>query len=387
MKVELLTSGPPAPRPDMSKGPHVLFVLDGFPKALGGGERIVLRMAALLPRYGYRASILTLGMHPQSEFHPANAPCPVYLLPLTNAYGPGAWRGALALRQFLRQHDVSIVQTFFESSDLWAGLVTRLFSPAKLIWNRRDMGILRGKKHVLAYRALREMPHAVFAVSERVAQHVIQVDGVAPARVHVIHNGLDLSTVTHVEAPRPDQARVVATIGNVRRVKGHDVFVRAAAKVIAALPDTRFTVAGEILEPEYFSELQALIQELGLKQRFTFAGKIADLSSYLAQADVFVLPSRSEGFSNALIEAMAAGLPAIATDVGGNGEAIRTGETGLLVPSEDADSLAEAVLQVLRDPALAERFGTAAREAVMQSFSAEAMMRKVAQVFSSFPRE
>src|SRR5579875_837233 len=131
--------------------PHVLLVVDGFPRALGGGERIVLRLATLLPQYGFRASILTFALDPESTFKPENAPCPVYLLPLKRTYDARAFRGALALSRFLLEQQVKVVQTFFESSDLWAGLVTRLCSRSKLVWSRRDMGILRGAKHNFGY--------------------------------------------------------------------------------------------------------------------------------------------------------------------------------------------------------------------------------------------
>ena len=163
--------------------PHVLLIVDGFPRTLGGGERVALRLAALLPRFGYRVSLLTFSLDPEGEFQPASSPCPVYLLPLRRTYDLTALRGAMALRHLLKRQNVQIVQTFFESSDLWAGLVVRLVSRAKLVWSRRDMGILRGPKHALAYRALRNLPHAVFAVSEQVRQHALQVDRVGAARV------------------------------------------------------------------------------------------------------------------------------------------------------------------------------------------------------------
>ena len=166
-------------------------MLDQFPKTLGGGERIVLKLAALLPQYGYRASILTFSVHPESAAL-KSPPCPIYLLPLQRTYDLTALRAAFELRRFLKQQQVQIVQTFFESSDLWAGFVTKAMSKAKLIWSRRDMGILRTRKHHIAYRLMASAPDAVFAVSEQVRQHCIEVDRIDPARVQTIYNGLDL---------------------------------------------------------------------------------------------------------------------------------------------------------------------------------------------------
>src|SRR5271166_5249567 len=180
--IEMVAPGPkPTGALDVAQNdlPRVLFVVDQLAKTLGGGERIVLKLAALLPRYGYRASILTFLAHPDS---PAlqSPPCPIYQLPLNSTYNLTALQGAFELRRFLRREKVQIVQTFFESSDIWAGFVTKTMSSAKLIWSRRDMGILRTGKHHVAYRVMADAPDAVFAVSEQVRQHCIEVDRIAP---------------------------------------------------------------------------------------------------------------------------------------------------------------------------------------------------------------
>lgn len=380
--IELIAAGPERSLPaGTTAPPHILFIVDGFPKALGGGERVILRLAAELPKYGFQASILTLALHPNSSFRAVDAPCPVYLLPLSNTYGLRAMRAALALRRFLREKDVALVQTFFESSDLWAGLVTRMLSRAKLVWSRRDMGILRSGKHHLAYSALRRLPHAVSAVSARVAEHVVTKDKVPRQRVHVVHNGLDL-TPRNVSPTRQDSHQpVITTIGNIRPVKGHDLLVRAASQVVARYPRATFTIAGEVLEATYFAELQRTVENQGLTDRFLFLGKITDLQAHLEAADLFVLPSRSEGFSNALVEAMAAELPCIATDVGGNAEALQDGVSGLVIPSDDAGALAEAILRLLDNPQEARRLAKAAKISAELNFSSAAMLQKTTELY------
>lgn len=375
-----LSHGPADLPPAHKQLPHVLLVVDGFLHTLGGGERVVLRLAAMLPQYGFRASILTFELDPASEFQIASAPCPFYLLPLRNTYDRQAWRGALALRRFLREQQIQIVQTFFESSDLWAGVLARVLSPAKVVWSRRDMGILRGGKHALAYRTLRRLPHAVFAVSEQVRQHAITVDGIPPARAHTIHNGLDLPPATSIQPLDPQAARIL-TVGNIRRVKGHDVLLRALAKVRKLYPQTTCTIAGEVLEPGYFAELQTLVKELDLLGNIHLPGKVTNLRPHLEQAHLFVLPSRSEGFSNALIEAMATGLPTIATRVGGNAEAIEHGVSGLIVSPEDVDALTDAMLELFAAPERARIMGHAAKQTVAARFTTHAMMQKTTQIY------
>jgi glycosyltransferase involved in cell wall biosynthesis len=368
---------------DHSALPHILLVLDQLPQTLGGGERIVLKLAALLPQYGYRASILAFSVHPECAAI-ESSPCPIYVLPLQCTYNLTALRAGLAFRRFLKEQQIDIVQTFFESSDLWAGFVTKTTSHAKLIWSRRDMGILRGPKHRIAYRLMAGAPDAVFAVSEQVRRHCIEVDRINPDLVLTIYNGLDLSDWNTVSRPhKTSEGLHVTTVGNIRRVKGHDIFIKAAALIVQHFPETRFSIAGDVLEPEYFAELQILIRDLGLSSQFRFTGGIKNLSEHLGGADIFVLPSRSEGFSNAIVEAMAASVPVVATDVGGNAEAVKDGVNGFIVPSEDPAALSSAILQLLSDLPRAKAMGEAGRALAAEKFTLKAMMNRITGTYES----
>jgi len=361
--------------------PHVLLVLDQFPKTLGGGERIVLRLAALLPKYGYRVSILTFFVHPECAGLKA-PPCPIYVLPLQRTYDLTAFKAAVEFRRFLISQRVQIVQTFFESSDIWAGFVTKMTSNARLIWSRRDMGILRGRKHQIAYRLMAGIPDSVFAVSDQVLRYCIEVDRINPTRVLTVYNGLDLAdSDLRAASAKTSGVACITTVGNIRRVKGHDVFIKAAALISPQFPGVSFSIAGEVLEQEYFAELQALVNSLNLSDCFHFVGGITDLPRHLSQADIFVLPSRSEGFCNAIVEAMAASLPVVATDVGGNAEAVRDGVTGYIVPPEDPTSLAAAIIRLLSDPSQATAMGLAGKSRDADMFTTEAMMGRIVATY------
>ncbi len=379
-RLRLLRHGGTNEEADAGRRRHVLLVVDQLQSALGGGERIVLTMAARLPAYGYKVSILTFAADERSAAL-IDPPCPVYLLPLQRTYDVHALAGALALRQFLKEQQVDLVHTCFESSDLWAGGMTKLLSRAKLVWNRRDMGILRGRKHAIAYKRMAGLPDAVFAVSEEVRRYTIEVDGIDPARVTTIHNGLDLARWPERSVSQASGAPILASLGNIRRVKGHDVLVRAFAVVHREMPEAKLRVGGAVLEPDFMDELTALIAELGLAQSVSFAGGVQDQQAFLQSASMFVLPSRSEGFSNAIVEAMAASLPVVATNVGGNAEAVVDGVTGLIVASEESAAMAAAMLRMLRNPAEAAAMGLAGRERVVAQFTTEAMMRRVIDAF------
>ena len=382
--IETLRGDSSASAANVSSAPHVLLIVDQLPKVLGGGERIVLRTAAMLQDYGYRASILTFDSHPETSAL-GRSPCPVYLLPLKRTYDWTALRGAFELTRFLHQRRVRIVQTFFESSDLWAGMVAKSFSRAKLVWSRRDMGILRSHKHEVAYRLMGWMPDAVFAVSEGVRQHCINVDGIDPIRVRTIYNGLDPVRWKATPKEKRDglQPITVSTLGNIRRVKGHDVLVRAAAAVLQEHPDVLFSIAGGVLEPDYFIELEELVKSLGIAEHVRFCGPVKDPLQHLARADIFVLPSRSEGFSNAIIEAMAVSLPVIATNVGGNAEAVEDGVSGYIIPPENSAALASAIKRLIEQPLRAEEMGARGKAIAESKFTEQAMMKNIVSAYDS----
>ena len=359
-------------------GEHVMLLLDQFPAVLGGGERVVLRTARLLRAAGYRVSIVTFQVECDPELLRA-AECPVYHLPLQSVFSTGALRGAWQLGRFLRRTRVRVVMTFFESSNLFGGLAVKLLSRSKLIWNRRDMGILREPKHRMAYRYLPSLPDFVVAVSEQVRQHAVEVDRIPAARVGVVYNGV--AGAAACEGHTSPQTPKIVTVGNLRPVKGQDTLVEAAALVLRTHPEAEFLIAGEPLEAEYFAALQRRTVELGIADHVIFLGGVANPSALLQQATLFVLPSRSEGFSNAIVEAMAAGLPVVATTVGGNGEAVQDGVTGLLVPPEQPEAMADALLQVLSNPERGRAMGAAGQTRAAQLFSEAAMVRALTTAF------
>ncbi len=247
------------------------------------------------------------------------------------------------------------------------------------------MGILRTGKHHAAYRLMAGMPDAVFAVSEQVRQHCIEVDRIDPARVQTIYNGLELADWNTASfSVNPSGRFVITTAGNIRQVKGHDIFIRAAAIVVEQFPEASFNIAGITLDSAYLAELQALVHSLNLANHFHFAGGITNLSEHLAASDIFVLPSRSEGFSNAIVEAMAASLPVVATNVGGNAEAVQDGVSGFIVPSEDPAALAAAIVRLLPDPERAKQMGAAGEKLATSKFTADAMMREITSTIAIY---
>jgi glycosyltransferase involved in cell wall biosynthesis len=166
-------------------------------------------------------------------------------------------------------------------------------------------------------------------------------------------------------------------------VKGHPWLIAAAPAVIREFPSTRFVLVGD---GERRADFEQQAAELGFKENFLFLGYRTDIPDILASCDVAVLPSRAEGLPNAVLEYMSARLPVIVSQVGGNAELVQDGITGLLVPPEDAASLSEALLRLLREPGLAERLAQSAREFIVRNFSFERLVHDVDALYSELLR-
>jgi glycosyltransferase involved in cell wall biosynthesis len=367
--------------------PHVLYVIDEICE-LGGAERTLLQILQRLAADRFRCSLVTFRIDSRLEAL-QNLPCPLHVLPLQRTYDINAGKTGLHFRRLIRQENVSIVHTFFETSDLWAAPIAKLSGCPVLVSSRRDMGILRGRKHHLAYPIVNRLFDRVLAVSDEVRSYCLDRDRLPAERVETLYNGVDLEVLSlkagngdvRMSLGLPPAVPVISTVANIRPVKGIDVLVRAAAHVCREFPEAVFLIAGSVLVPETYTELQTLVESLGLKNNIRFLGKQSNPYPILQTSDVFCLPSRNEGFSNALIEAMGCGLPCVATRVGGNAEALAEGTNGYLVESEDAEALADRILRLLRDPQMRLRMGQAARQTVEERFSIQAMMARLMDIY------
>src|SRR5882672_7044932 len=364
--------------------PHVLFLIDHL-MARGGGEGNLLKVVELMPPDLVRCSVATFRIDPEIQKHIS---VPTHLFRWRRVYHLDALKAAGRLRKLIREEKVDIVQTYFETSNLWGGLIAKL-SGAMLLSSRRDMGILRSSKHALAYRLVNRISDRVLAVSEEVKRFCIDKDRIDPKKIEVVYNGVDLQQMASAlpQAGKfaaeewANAPHIITCVANVRRIKGIDVLVRTAQRVCRELPGAVFLVAGSLYERDYSKEVQELIQLLGLEKNIKLLGFVDDPVPLLKMSSAFCLLSRSEGFCNALLEAMACGVPAVVTRVGGNPEAINDGENGFLVPVEDDTAAAERLLTLLRDPERNTQIGERGRNSVQTRFSADAMIQKLIGVY------
>jgi glycosyltransferase involved in cell wall biosynthesis len=216
-------------------------------------------------------------------------------------------------------------------------------------------------------------------VSDRLAGHYRRLAGES-GKYRTIYNGVDLQRFSpgrdhslRRELGVQADKLLIGAIGNIRPAKGYEFFLRAARQVVDAQPHCRFVIVGEG-GVEGMRRLQALRQQLGLQEVVHFAGFRADTAAVLRNLDLYLLSSVSEGFSIACIEAMACGLPVVATRSGGPEEIIEDGRDGLLVPAASAEALAHAVLSLLAEPVRRRKMAACATASVARRFALQTML-------------
>ena len=245
----------------------------------------------------------------------------------------------------------------------------------------------------LVERALARATTRILAVSEEIADDLVEGHRIAPReRVSVIRLGLDLEPFRSLpprgavrrELGVAPNAPFVVTVGRLVPIKDHALLLDAFARVAAARPEARLALVGD---GPCRAQLESRAARDDLAGRVLFTGWRRDLPAILADADVAALSSRNEGTPVALIEAAAAGVPAVSTDVGGVRQVVRDGETGRLVPPGDADALAAALIELLDDPAARRAMGGRARQVVAPTYCAERLCREIAALYEECLRE
>lgn len=370
-----------------SRGRRVFYLLDSL--HIGGTETQAVELARRISAAGYRVTLGCLraqgpllgklegsGVRVE-EFHPAggiDSPAGVYQL--------------LRLSWFLRREKFDIVHTH----DLWSNLMgvpaARLAGVKAIISSRRDLGHLdwyQGPRRNWL-RRIQNLSHVVLANASPIRDSLIAEDGFSPAKLRVIHNGVDVARFQHGRGdreelfPQSSRQKLIVLVGNMHSdIKGHPWAIDAAPAVVQEFPDARFVFVGDGEQRAVFQQQAA---QLGLGGNFVFLGHRDDIPEILSVCDIAMLPSRAEGMPNAILEYMAAGLPVVATRVGGNTELIEDGLTGLLVRAEDSAALAAALLRLLKNPAESRQIARNGQAFATANFSFERMVREVDGLYS-----
>ena len=349
-------------------------------RLLSQSDNFTIYLASLSPEGSLRSTIQDLNIGPLPSF------------PLKSFYDANAIRQLKLCAQWLKTFRIQLIHTHDFYTNVFgmaAGALARL--PVRIA-SMRETAQMRTAAQKQVQRAAYALAHHIIANSQAV-EEVLLHDGVSKNKISIIYNGLDVdrvsSQISRFDAlsllglpPDPVQPRRFVTIvANMRLdVKDYPMFLRSARAVAEAVPSAGFLLAGE---GELAEELQQFAADLKISNSTFFLGRCEKISELLSISDVCVLSSKAEGFSNSILEYMAAGRPVVSTNVGGAPEVIVEGETGYLVSPGDDAVMAERIISLLQDSDRARKMGAAGRRLVEAKFSCEAQLTKTEQLYDS----
>lgn len=340
---------------------HISFSLH-----TGGMERLLVEFARHADRDQYRLQFFSLTDMGRPGEDIADCGWPIQCLGKPSGF---RLRTVLQLAGLLRSRKIRVVHTHNSGAMIYGALAARIARAGAVIHTRHGQRFGAGRGQTFRFAWTARLVDRVVGVSEDTARQCVS-DGIAAKRVRMIRNGIDLTRFTPTEHPADGPAVLVARLAPEKDLPN---LMQAAALLMRQDPSFRLLIAGG---GPCIEETRQSIGQLGLTGHVELLGERSDIPAILARSSLFVLPSKTEGISLTLLEAMACGLPVVATRAGGNGEVVQDGQTGWLVPVGDPEQLASAIQRLRRDPSEARRFGAAGRARVESEFNVVRMVRE-----------
>lgn len=300
----------------------------------------------------------------------------------------GRFQGLWRFYRLLRQERPHIIHSWLIHAALLGRVLGRLTGVPIIVTARHSVNLGGGLRQKLN-RWTRRLDDKTIAICDHMRQVEMDQTGAAADKIVTIYNG-----IPEIAFPPPPPARLalcqtlhlppdvllVGTVGRLHAAKGHADLAAAIPQITASFPQAHFVWIGDGGER---SALETQVERLEVAEHVHFLGDRTDVPDLLAGLDLFVMPSRWEGLSVAIAEAMAAGLPVVATAVGGTPELVIDGETGWLVPPQDSPALAQAIQQMLENMPQARKMGVAGRQRVQNQFTIAEMVRQTALLYDS----
>jgi len=365
-----------------SKAPiKIVFVITST--GVGGAEKILYHTSTSLDPARYFPSICSLKEKGEIARDIEEAGIEVHCLTMADGDRFGGWFASLTalfrLTRYLFKVRPTIVHSFLFRANILSRIAAFFAGVPLIISSVRVMGGEKNYYHTVEKITSFMVDHYI-TVSESVKDYLIHKADLLPEKITTVYNGVTLNWTgagmeDKVSMPfgLEPQDSVVLSMGRLHRQKGYDYFIRAIARVKREVPRVKVLIAGE---GEEENNLKNLVRSLDLTKEIIFTGLSLDVGKILSFTGLFVLPSLWEGMPNAVLEAMSAAKPVVATHVGGVPELVADGETGILVPPEDTEALARAIVDLLQDPPRGRSMGEAGRERVQAHFSMTAMVTK-----------
>lgn len=358
-----------------SRPVRVCFMIDELSRA--GTETQLLALIRGLDRRRVRPSLVLLNGDSAESRALEPADCPTLRLHLRRLVGTRTVTAGRQLLRFWRDQQVDILQAYFLDSAYLGIPLARFARIGQVIRVRNNLGYWLTAKHKLLNKIVGRLTDVTLTNSEAGKTALLAAEGGQADKIQVIGNGVDLDRFTRLTPPFSNTKQIrIGTVANLRPVKNIDGLIRAFQNVAQHEPRLHLEIAGE--GPER-PELQQLIAQAGLEARVRLLGSVTNVPEFLGRLDLAVLPSHSEGMSNALLEFMAAARPIVATDVGANRQLLA--DNGWLVPAGTDADLAEALALAVADPELAVRFGQQARQRAEEQYSRQAMIGRFEEFY------
>ena len=376
--------------------PAVVQLIDSFNQ--GGSERQALQLTRLLAESG-QFSIRLACLSPNGSLRSTIDDLDlgeIPSFPLNSFYDANAVRQLRRFVGWLKSSRIDILHTHDFYTNIFGMTAATLARLPVRIASMRETAGMRTTAQKRAQRIAYSLAHHVVANSNAVRDTLI-AEGIAAEKVTVIYNGLDFRRLTShttsrseslsalgLDSETTNSRRFISIVANLRHeVKDLPMFLRAARRVKQAAPEAAFLLAGE---GELEHSLQQMANELGILDSTYFLGRCENIGALLDVSEVCVLSSKAEGFSNSILEYMAAGRPVVATNVGGASELIAEGETGYLVASGDDEAMAARLISLLREPQTAKAMGETGKRLVEQKFSCEAQLGHTEELYNGLLR-
>jgi len=363
-------------------------MIDSFEQ--GGSERLALQLVRQLHEQGRcrvrLACLQNKGTLRDEADRLGLGEIPDY--PLTSFYDRNFVTQLRRFTRFLKENQIDVVHTHDFYTNIFGMTAAAMVRVRARVAYKGETDGFRTSTQKRLERGAFRLAHRVIANSDAVRNQLVR-EGVPVEKVVRHYNGLDMkrievqseTTRDHILAMLglPERRRLVTIVANLQHaVKDHPMFLRAAARVRVAVPDAAFVIAGEGKLMEGLRELAA---QLGLEHDVFFIGRCEEVAELLSVSDVCALSSAAEGFSNAIVEYMAAARPVVVTDVGGAREAVIQGETGYIVPPGDDRLMAERMIELLRDPERARSMGERGRLLVENKLSCERHLQNSLELY------
>ncbi len=376
----------------------LLFIIGSLD--VGGAERHLLQVLPALIKLGYRPAVYTLkckGMLAASlELAGVAVVEPLFANSLQGF--PGFLRkpillfmSPLTLCVLLLRLRPSVIHFFLPHAYLLGGICSLVTGRRVRVMSRRSLSSYQAKHPFLARveRWLHPQMNAILGNSKAVV-HQLKLEGVSPNRLGLLYNGIDpfrfknfpTRAAVRQSLGVSDRSLLMVCVANLIPYKGHADLIHALGKVCKELPsDWAIAMVGR--DSGIGSELSQLAYKLGIARHILWLGERDDAVAIYAAAEIGVLSSHQEGFSNSVLEGMAASVAMVVTDVGGNGEAVLDGHSGLVVPSRNPQALGAAILALAKDDAKRRRMARAAQQRVLERFSLQTCVEQYAGLYQA----